>query len=314
MSLRLRLLIAAHRFRVKPVVARAEDAATLRRFFARGARRLFRPPPYTLILRTELGPDLPALAISNRPGSHPVRLGRVILFFHGGSFVAGSPETHAAMLSRLSRLTRIEVMAPDWPLAPEHPFPAGPEAAHQAFGALLARGYRAENIVLGGDSAGGNIALGLLARLLGEGVRPAGLFAFSPSIDLTFSGASIRENAARDPALPLSQSPKVDRFYLQGADPADPRASPLFADYPDPPPVFLQFAENEILRDDSLRLAAKLRAAGGAVTLDRWPDAPHAFVLFERWAPEAREALRRTADFVSGLFAAQATARGGTNR
>ena len=84
---------------------------------------------------------------------------------------------------------------------------------------------------------------------------------------------------------------------------ADPRASPLFADYPDPPPVFLQYSASEILRDDNRRLVQKLRAAGGAVVADEWPDTPHVFTLFAPYVPEAREGLARAARFIDNLWA-----------
>lgn len=157
-------------------------------------------------------------------------------------------------------------------------------------------------MVLGGDSAGGNLALGLLAALLAEGIRPAGLYAFSPVTDLTFSGASIRENTAADPLLPAARRDDLVQFYLAGARSDDPRASPLLAAFPAPPPVFLQFSKTEILADDSRRIAEKLRAAGGAVTLDPWPDAPHVWVLFDGLVPEAREGLKRVASFVNARF------------
>jgi len=313
MSFRLRLLIAAQRLFLKPAIARSREPEKLRRLFERGARQWLRPPPETLILPMSLG-AFTALRIANRPASHPPRRKKVILFFHGGGFIAGSPETHAPLAARLARMTRCEVILPRWPLAPEAPFPAGPEAAHAAFGALVARGYAPGDILLAGDSAGGNIALGLLARLLAQGLRPAGVVAFSPVTDLTFSGASVRENRDRDSMLPAAQRDQVEAFYLAGADPADPRASPLFASYPKPPPVFLQVSDSEILRDDSLRLATRLRAAGGRVTLDRWADAPHAFVLYEGLVPEAREAARRAAAFVNDLFATQASARDEASR
>jgi epsilon-lactone hydrolase len=302
MSLRLRLLLAASRVLVRPKIARASNPVPLRRLFDRIARRVFRAPPFTLVRDATLAPALPALIISNRPGSHPVRRRKVVLYFHGGGFVAGRPANFAAMLARIARLTRCEVIAPAYRLAPENPFPAAVADARAAWDALIARGCRPGDIVIGGDSAGGNLALGLLAALLGEGTRPAGLFAFSPVTDLTFSGASVTANAGRDAVLPAARRDDLLGFYLQGAAPDDPRASPLFARYPDPPPVLLQYAATEILADDSRRMAERLRAAGGAVTLDIWPDAPHVWVLFDGLLPEARQALLRVATFVNALF------------
>jgi acetyl esterase/lipase len=309
MSLRLWLLIAGNRWLVKPAVSHAEEPEHLREMFERSARKVFRPPPLSAMTDTKLAHGLMALRIRNRPAARPQRPRKVILYFHGGAFVTGSPRTHAGLMARLSRMTRTEVIAPAYRLAPEHPFPAAPDDAWTAFQALIARGYRAQDIVLGGDSAGGNLALGLLARALEAGERPAGLFAFSPVTDLAFTGASLAANAAADPALPASETAKIQSFYLQGADPDDPRASPLHAHFESPPPVFLQVARNEILFDDSLRMARRLKRAGGKVTLDIWDNTPHVFVMFENLVPEARTALKRAGRFVNELFDGQSETR-----
>ena len=302
MSIRLKLLSALLRGFVKPMVARALDPAALRRRFEYYARRTFRRPPYTLVRRITLAPNQVALAVTARPGTRAPRPGKALLYFHGGGFLVGSPRTHAAMLARLSRLARIEVIAPYYRLAPENPFPAAVIDARAAWDGLRARGYAPADIVLGGDSAGGNLALGLLADVLADGQRPAGLVGFSPVTDLTFSGASFKANAKRDVMLPASRSDDLLRFYLNGAPADDPRASPLFAEFDNPPPVFLQFAETEILFDDCRRMAEELRAAGGDVVCDVWPDAPHVWVIFDGYVPEAREGLRRAAHFIAGLW------------
>jgi acetyl esterase/lipase len=302
MSWRMRILLWLSRTFAKRQLAGVPDPLPLRPMFDIQARWIFRLPPYTLIRRIALAPQLPAIVVSNRPGSHPVRSRKVLLYLHGGAFIVGRPENFAGLMARLSRLTRTEVVAPDYRLAPEHPFPAAVEDARAAWAGLIARGYAPADIVIGGDSAGGNLALGLLAKLLGEGARPAGLFAFSPVCDLTFAGPSIALNATTDAILPAERRDELMGYYLGGASPGDPRASPLMAEFTNPPPVFLQFAETEILADDSRRMAAKLRAAGGEVTLDVWPDAPHVWVLFDGYVPEARAALLRVAGFVNALF------------
>nr|WP_255553489.1 alpha/beta hydrolase [Maritimibacter sp. DP1N21-5] len=285
------------RFTVKPYLAHAVDPEANRRLIERGSKRWFRAPPFALYRETALAPGLRGLIISARPGSRPVPADRVILYIHGGGFIAGSPETHRAMLARIAWLAGVEVVAPDYRIAPEHPFPAAIEDCLAAWDALLARGYAPEHILLGGDSAGGNIALVLLSRLLARGTPPAGLFALSPITDFTFSGGTMTTNLARDSLLPARRGPDVARWYLAGADPAGPEASPLNADFPDPPPILLQYAETEILCDDCVRLGAKLRASGGEVTEQVWPDAPHVFQIFDGWLPEARDALRGVADF-----------------
>ncbi|AMY67874.1 alpha/beta hydrolase [Frigidibacter mobilis] len=290
MSRRLALLNAALRFGTRPALARMRDPVLARAVMERGARWMVRAPPHLLALDGPMG-KVPGLRVS----AGRVAPGHAILHLHGGAYVAGSPRTHQAMLGRLSRLAGLEVFAPAYRLAPEHPFPAALKDAEAAFAGLLARGYAPERIALGGDSAGGGLAFALLARLCAAGSPPGFAYGFSPWADLTGSGASIRSNAAADPMLPAARLADVAEFYLQGHPAADPGASPLFAQFPGAPPVLLQVGSTEILLDDSLRLAERLRGFGTAVDLQVLPGAPHVCHLFDGWVPEARAALRAAA-------------------
>jgi monoterpene epsilon-lactone hydrolase len=290
MSLRLRLLNLWLRRIEKPALEKVAPLVARARFERQA--RLFRDPPLALYLPADLG-GVPALWASVR-----ARRGGVILYLHGGAHLMGSPATHRAMLARLSGMTGLRAVLPDARLAPEHPFPAELDDAETAFMALLAKGYPAACIAIGGDSAGGGLALALLARLLGRGIRPACLFALSPWTDLTGSGVSMRENARADPLLPVSRLDEARGLYLAGASPTDPGASPLFADFPGCPPVFLQVSQTEILRDDSLRMADRLKGFGSEAEVDLWPDCPHVWALFQGLLPEADEALSRLARFL----------------
>lgn len=293
MSWRLWAAVALCRAFARPHLARTPGPAEAEAEFARGARLGLRRPPYLRHLVRRRGEtELHWI------GSGPARADALILYVHGGAFVSGSPETHEGMLGRLSRLTRVEVCAPRYPLLQEARFPAGPVALLRAWDEVLRLGHEPSRIVLGGDSAGGGLALGLLAALLARGERPAGLFAFSPWTDLTLSGESLVRLGPRDPLLPVERMAEVRDLYLAGADPADPRASPLFADYGRPPPVLIQVGAEEALIDDSRRMAARLQAAGGTVTLEEWPGCPHVWQMLDGWVPEARAALRRVAGFV----------------
>ncbi|WP_291838140.1 alpha/beta hydrolase [Limimaricola sp.] len=275
----------------KPQLRRTRTPEDAARNFDRAARHWFRVPPYTLHLVDDQG-AVPLHWIS----SGPVARGRVILFLHGGAYLSGSPRTHLGLHARLARLTGAEVCAPDYRLLQTAPFPAAFDDACAAWDALMTRGYRPENIVLGGDSAGGGLMLALLAELTRRGTPPAGAFALSPWVDLTLSGDSLR--AAPEAILPVERMAEVVQYYLHGAEPADPRASPLFANFAAPPPVLIQVGSEEALRDDATRMATHLRAAGGEVTLEVWPDVPHVWQILDGWLPEARQALIRLADFV----------------
>lgn len=291
MSLRLRLLATALRRIEKPWLARVERPEDVRRSFDRSAR-LFRDPPYSLYLPGDLG-GRPALHVACRP-----QRDGLILYLHGGAYVMGGMRTHRALLARLCRLSGLRGALPGYRLAPEHPFPAAVEDAEAVWHDLRARGHAAEQILLAGDSAGGGLALALLARILETGETPGGLVAFSPWTDMTLSGESLHTNAEADPLLPAGRVGDARDYYLAGAPPDDPRASPLFAEFRGAPPVFLQAARTEILRDDTLRMAERLRAAGAEVTLDLWDDVPHAWPIFQGWLPEADEALSRAAGFM----------------
>ncbi|MCC5971838.1 MAG: alpha/beta hydrolase fold domain-containing protein [Pararhodobacter sp.] len=295
MSLRARILRHVLRALARPQIARTATPQDARPRFLRAARLMFRPPPLSLILPAS-GP-VAGLWVQNQP-----RGDGVILYLHGGAYVMGAPETHAAMLARLACLSGFPAFLPRYHLAPEHPFPAAFDDALAAWSRLLALGYAPGQIVLGGDSAGGGLALALLGHLCRIGQAPAGAFAFSPWTDLTFTGDSLRENAARDPLLPAERVAEVRAMILgdpPATAPADPRLSPLFADFPGAPPVQIHVAETEILRDDSLRLQgplphADIRMAG---------DLPHVWPIFHNILPEARSTLAATADFIRACLA-----------
>lgn len=295
MSLRARLLRWLLWAIVRPLVAASLEVDGARRRFRRAARILFHPPPLSLILRAQ--GSVPGLWVQNQP-----RGGGVILYLHGGAYLMGAPETHAAMIAELARLTGLPAFLPRYRLAPEHPFPAAFDDALAAWNRLLALGHAPGEIVLGGDSAGGGLALALLSHLCRSGHPPAGAFALSPWTDLTFASRSLSTNARRDPLLPVDRIEEVRDMILgtpPAADPADPRLSPLFAEFPDPPPVQIHVAETEILRDDSLRLqsllpAADIRMAG---------DLPHVWPIFHNHLPEARDTLATTAGFIRACLA-----------
>lgn len=299
MSLRATALTLALRTLVTPVLARMQDIGFARKSFEATARWLFRPAPFPLYV------PVPPGAVGSDPGlwvsSGRAAVRRVILYFHGGGYNAGSAATHRAMLAQLSRRSGLLIFAPDYPLAPERPAPAAFDGALSAWDGLAAKGYRPCDIVLGGDSCGGGLALALLARLCAEGSPPAALFAMSPWTDLTLSGASLRDNARRDVLLPSSRIAELRDMAKGALAPDDPRLSPLFARFPGCPPVFLQASESEILRDDTLRMAQHLKAEGARVTLDMWPGLPHVWPQFHGHIPEAGAALDRIAEFLRAL-------------
>lgn len=293
MSLRLRALTLFLRAFAKPRLRRTTDPARARRDFAHSARLFLARGAFSETLATK-----PELVRHDPPGGQTQR---GILYFHGGGYILGSPATHRALASRLAIDTGLSVWLPDYRLAPEHPFPAAWDDADAAWVALLAMGRVPGDIVLAGESAGGGLAFALLARLCAKGTPPAGVVAFSPWVDLTGKSASLITNKARDPLMPSEAFGVLTGQVLAGHSAADPRASPLFADYPGCPPVLLQVSDTEILRDDAVNLAKRLQGFGASVTLQMWPDTPHAWQLMVGRLPEADLAVAKSAVFVAQL-------------
>jgi acetyl esterase/lipase len=184
-------------------------------------------------------------------------------------------------------------------LAPEHPFPAAVEDAVAAYRWLLGVGVEPERTVIGGDSAGGGLAVAALASLRDAGdPLPAGAMLFSPWTDLTMGGASITDLADVDDLLDVDSLRAAAGLYLGAEDPTHPLASPLFADVAGLPPSFIQTGGAEILLDDSTRLAERTRAAGGRAVLDVWAGMPHVFQNLAPIIPEAGKALQQAGLFV----------------
>lgn len=263
------------------------------------ARRLLnRAPPFdgrdVTIAAAEVG-GVPGEWVTSSAGKHED--GPVLLFLHGGGYFACSPRTHRSITCALAR-TGLLVFAPDYRLAPEHPFPAAVEDATAAYRGLLKRAAPGR-IVVAGDSAGGGLAAALLVALKQAGLpMPAGAALFSPWTDLAGTGASLKANAKRDAMFTGEGIEELAKLYLQGADPREPTASPLYADWSGMPPLLIHVGSSEVLFDDSVRLAARARAAGVPVELRSWPVVPHIFPLMHKALPEGRTSMREVAAFL----------------
>lgn len=226
-----------------------------------------------------------------------------ILHFHGGGYVIGSAALYRDFSWRVSAAARTPVLYFDYRLAPEHPFPAALDDAVAAYRWLSGR-IDPERIAFLGDSAGGGLVLGALYRLRDEGLPlPAATVAISPWADLALTGASLQSNAAADPMLDPRRMPEFADYYLRGADARHPYASPLYGDASGLPPTLIHVGSDEVLRDDSTRMAARMKAAGCDVEVEVWPRMPHAWHLYARILPEGREAIARAGAFVQQRLA-----------
>ena len=226
------------------------------------------------------------------------RADRCVLYFHGGGYCIGTAALYRDFLWRLAAATRAQVLYFDYRLAPEHPFPAALEDAMATYRWLAAR-FAPRHIAFAGDSAGGGLLLATMLRLRDEGAAlPCAAAALSPWADLTLTGASLRGNAAADPMLDPDNLPELVRNYCAGADPRDPYISPIYGDPAGLPPTLIQAGSDEILRDDAVRAADKMRGAGCQVELELWERMPHVWHLYAGFVPEGRRALARLGEFL----------------
>lgn len=266
---------------------RRGSVATLRRALEVQSRLLFRAPMGTTKTWGDFG-GVPCLTLE--PRAHVQ--GRVLLYIHGGGFVFGSPNTHSAMAATLAQNIGARAVLPRYRLAPENVFPAASDDIRSVWDALLESGVAPYDIVVGGDSAGGALALGLVASLCGEGAElPGSIFAFSPLTDLTFSGESFIRNAEAEAVLAAERGTEMAELYLSGHSGADPAVNPLYAAFKGAPPVWVTVGDTEILFDDARRIAEKLKLEAVDVTLVVEHDLPHVWPIFHNILPEARQTL-----------------------
>lgn len=227
--------------------------------------------------------------------------GRVILYAHGGSYNSGSITSHIPLTTNVALATKSRLLAIDYRLAPEHPFPAALEDALSAYRWLLAQNVDAKRIVVAGDSAGGGLVLALILSLRDSGTHlPAAAVCLSPWTDLTCSGESWTKNKKTDFMLRRIPTMKSAQIYLQDADPHNPLASPLFGDLHNLPPILMQVGSNEIILSDSVQFAEKAKSAGVDVTLDVWDGMQHEWQYAASLLPEARQAIAKIAEFIAG--------------
>jgi acetyl esterase/lipase len=227
-----------------------------------------------------------------------------LLYIHGGAHVACSPVTHRPITSWFAK-QGWRVFAPDYRLAPEHRFPAGLEDCVAAYRSLLESGVDPKHLVVAGDSAGGNLTLALCLSLRNQNLsQPAAIALLSPVTDFTWSGASTSDNSDRCAMFTKDILPVGSHLYLDQHDPRDPLASPYYADLTGLPPMIFHVGEDEILRDDSIRVAEHAKQAGVEVQIRTWPVVPHVWQMLHPIVPEARESLRIMQDFLQRHVAA----------
>src|SRR5258708_22656016 len=265
-SLQARLSVWIVKWRVKRRLKGVRDF--------RVARKILHPDPYKVPPTVQVSPaTLGSVAGDRLEGPSPGNI--VLIYLHGRGYFACSAESHRPIAAFFA-LHGFHVFAPDYRLAPENRFPAAVEDVVAFYRALLTAGYPPRNLVVAGESAGGGLSLSLMLALRNAGVSlPAAAALFSPWTDLAATGDSIRSNSDSCAMFHGAGVAYSARYYLGDSDPRNPLASPLYADLTGLPALLIHVGADEVLRDDSTRLAERARAAGVPVELKIWPVVPH---------------------------------------
>lgn len=233
---------------------------------------------------------------SNEATSH-------ILYFHGGGYIMGSPETHLVFTSTLAKLTGASVWSLDYRLAPENPFPAAIEDAADAYEALLEIAGSSDRIVIAGDSAGGGLTTTSMLKARKKGLpMPAGLVMLSPMAELTCSGWSHSAIADRDFLAEPETLAEMCGNYVGKADRTNPLISPVHADLTGLPDMLIHVGSEEALLSDATLLAERAGAARVPVTLKIWPDMPHVFQLYAKFLEAGDQSTDEISQWIREAF------------
>jgi len=203
-------------------------------------------------------------------------------------------------MAQIAVNANIRVLAIDYRLAPEHPYPAALEDTFNTYKWLLKNGYKAENIILSGDSAGGGLVLSALLKIKDNRLKnPAAGIVLSPWTDLCATGKSIKQKAHNDPIIRKSDLTDWSVRYAADIPLDEPYISPLYGDLSGLPPILIQSGQEEILLDDSVRFASKARKSGVEVDLEIYEGMIHVWHILWQFLPKSREAINSIGKFAN---------------
>ena len=269
------------------------DIAELRRQYAYLSERFGAAPREVTFGPGQVGPVKGEWA---KPGA--AASDRLILYFHGGGYIAGSPETHRPLIARLCQASEANAFVPAYRLAPEFVFPAAVRDGIDAYRHLISKGIDPLSMVLAGDGSGGGLAFAVALAARNAGLAmPAGVVAMSPWADLSLSGWRMLTNRDKDTALTWELLFLSARQYLRKTNPCDPYSSPAFAALRDFPPIMVHAGSLEILRDDASRIGDRAAEAGTSVSVEIYDGMQHVFQA-NPYVPEARVSLQRLGQFI----------------
>ena len=294
------------RFRrvARPTAASADtDIAELRRQYTYLSDRYGAVPGDATVEPSQIGPIKGEWVRGARAEAGPI-----ILYFHGGGYIAGSPQTHRPLVARLAAASDASAFSVAYRLAPEFAFPAAVRDGIDAYRHLIQKGTKGASVVLAGDGSGGGLAFSVTLAIRNAGLPlPAGIAAMSPWADMSLSGWSVLQNAKSDTALNWELLFVSARHYLKRTNPSDPYASPVFATFKDFPPIMVHAGSLEMLRDDASRLGDRAAEAGTRVSVEIYDGMQHVFQA-NPYVPEARVSLARLGQFIKTRTAAAARA------
>lgn len=291
------------------------DDARLARYVARGRRwhQRFSMPTGAQMASAMDGFDI-APASGVRSPAHWLHHGdferedAMLVYVHGGSFIADRSPRLTAMIARVARAAGLKTLMVDYRLAPEHPCPAAVDDVCEAVSGLMAQGYAPARVGLVAESAGAAIAMAAALRLRDHGTRLGAISLLSPWTDLALTGRSAAARSVTgDTPISMETMAICAHFYLQGMSAIDPLASPVYGDLRGLPPVLIHTSRTDALYDDARMLAERAYAAGGDVTLRVWAQGGHVFErLFDR---QSERAIGDIGSFLSARLTGAAARR-----
>lgn len=227
---------------------------------------------------------------------------KVFYYLHGGGYFFSSAQLHRSVTWRLAHYSKRSVFAINYRDAPDHHLSHCLEDALAGYDHLLNKGYKPENIMVGGDSAGGHLTLVMLQQIRETGrPMPSAALLISPLTDISCESESLQHNNLRDPFFWGHSIRSLTNFLRRGLDPKDPLMSPVYGNFKDLPPMMFIVSAAEVLRDDGRRAASEAAAAGVTICYEEWRAMPHVFPFFANWLPEGKRAYKHIAAFIDAV-------------
>lgn len=298
MSLRFKIVSRVSKTLFKPALARIQNLQRMRTYLDFITRMNGINPKAARYEKDTLSHKDKTIPVVWAYLDNPLK-SQVLFYIHGGGFIFGSADTHKHMAADIAGQLGIKAVLPNYRLAPENPYPAGFEDVVASYRALLEMGYKAKNIIIGGDSAGGGLTFALLAYIKANNLpMPACSFTFAALTNMAEEPESLKINARSDCVLAANRFGELRDAYAPGEDLKAPYLSPIYADFTGATPVLLQASKGEMLLDDSKAMHKRLTAQGVDARLSLFDNSFHVFQILRGLVPEADQAIAEVVAFI----------------